>query len=203
MKLRGPHLVALAIMAGIGGWMLTGERIIGGQVDASKPTIAEREAARTNDLFRVRVKEVQPAERFSKLEVRGRTTVDAMISVRAETGGTVEQRNFSKGEVIKPGDVLCVIDKGVRTTNLTQAKAKLAEATEEYAAAEKLVERGFATKTRLRQLKSALDASTAALATAEQDLERTEIRGRPELVAKTSVRFVTCPERGLLIRQTN
>ena len=43
MKLRGSHLVSLAILAAIAGWMYTGDLIIGGQVDPNTKTIAERE----------------------------------------------------------------------------------------------------------------------------------------------------------------
>jgi len=82
MKIRGSHLVALAILAGIGGWMYTGKLIIGGQVDPSKPTIAEREASRANAAFRVRVETVNPAQREKNLLVRGRTKADAVIRDR-------------------------------------------------------------------------------------------------------------------------
>ncbi|MEP4290867.1 MAG: efflux RND transporter periplasmic adaptor subunit, partial [Rhizobiaceae bacterium] len=88
----------------------------------------------------------------------------------------VEQRPISKGQMVKPGDLLCVIDKGVRFTQLDRAKAILIQAEEDYEANKKLVERGFATNTKLRGLKALLDTAKATLATAEQDMKRTEIR---------------------------
>ncbi len=176
MKLRGSHLVSIAILAAISGWMYTGDLIIGGQVDPKTETIAEREAKRTSAAFRVRVEEVQPSKRTEFLSIRGRTSADAMVSVRAETGGTVEQRPVSKGQMVKEGDLLCVIDKGVRATTLTQAKAQLDQAQADYDANEKLVQRGFATKSKLRGLRAALDAAKSAVAIAEQEMKRTEIR---------------------------
>ena len=176
MKLRGSHLVALAILAAIAGWMYTGDLIIGGQVDPDTKTIAERETKRTNEAFRVRVAEVQPSERSEFLSVRGRTSAEAMVSVRAETGGTVENRAVSKGQMVKQGDLLCVIDKGIRATSLTQAKAQFDQAEADYDANAKLVKRGFATKSKLRGLRAALDAAKAAVATAEQEMKRTEVR---------------------------
>ncbi|MEP4293330.1 MAG: hypothetical protein ABJ358_15575, partial [Rhizobiaceae bacterium] len=67
MKLRGSHLVSLAILAGIGGWMLTGELIQGGQPNPNAETIAERQAKLTKAAFRVRVAELQPSERTKTL----------------------------------------------------------------------------------------------------------------------------------------
>lgn len=176
MKLRGSHLVSLAILAGIGGWMVTGKLIQGGQADPNAQTIVEREAKLTNTAFRVRVQELQPSERAETLQLRGRTQADAMVSVRAETGGTLADRPVNKGQYVKAGDLLCVIDKGVRSTNLQQAQAVLKQAEDDFESTEKLVKRGFATKTKLRSLQSALDAAKATVAAAEQDMQRTEIR---------------------------
>ncbi len=177
-KLRGSHLIAAAILAGLGGWMYTGKLIIGGQADsalASKP-IAEREAKRDAVAFKVRVKVLQPQARLAQLLIRGRTQADATITVRAETGGTLKKRVVNKGDQVKPGDLLCVIDQGIRKSNLTQAEARLIQAKEDYQANEDLVKKGFSAKTKLRSLKAALDAATAALDAAKQDLARTEVR---------------------------
>ena len=176
MKLNGSHLVSLAIMAGIGGWMFTGKLNIGGVADPNGETISEREAKRKVEAFRVRVTTLQPTKRQSSLKLRGRTQADKIVSVRAETGGTVEKRPVSKGQSVMAGDLLCVIESGVRGVNLGQAEAQLAQTEEDYSATKKLVRRGFATKSRLRQLKAAYDNAKATIAAAKQDLARTEIR---------------------------
>lgn len=176
MALRGSHLVALAILAAVGGWMFTGDVIRGGQADPDTKTIAEREEERTESVFRVRVEQVQPSQRSETLTIRGRTQADAMVSVRAETGGTVLKRAVSKGQIVKEGDLLCEIDPGVRETSLAQAEALLEQTSEDYAANERLAERGFTTKSQLRALKAAMDSAKAAVATAKQDMQRTEVR---------------------------
>ncbi len=175
-KLRGSHLIALLIAAGVGGWMLQGDVVIGGQSENKAPPIAEREAERSSKAFRVRVVSLQPSERISRLLIRGRTKANAMVSVRAETGGTVEKRAVNKGETIKPGDLLCVIDRGIRETSLAQAKASLTQAQEDFSANQKLIEKGFTTKSKMRGLRSALNAAKASIANAELELKRTEIR---------------------------
>ncbi len=177
-KLKGSHLIAAAICAGIGGWMYAGEVIEGGQsgsADKAVP-IVEREAKRSADLFKVRVKTLQPQERKAQLLIRGRTEADATITVRAETGGTLEKRVVKKGDQVKAGDLLCVLDQGVRKSNLAQAEASLVQAKEDYLANRALVKKGFTTKAKLRAMKSGLDRAVAALEAARQDLARTEIR---------------------------
>ncbi|MEP0943510.1 MAG: efflux RND transporter periplasmic adaptor subunit [Rhizobiaceae bacterium] len=176
MKLRGSHLVSLAILAGIGGWMFTGELIEGGQADPNAETIADRQAKLTNTAFRVRIAELQPSNRTKTLNIRGRTKAESMVSVRAETAGTVESRPVAKGQMVKPGDLLCVIDKGVRQSQLDRARAVLKQAQEDHEANKLLVDRGFATNTKLRNLRALLDTAVAGLATAEQDMQRTEVR---------------------------
>ncbi|MEM1317187.1 MAG: efflux RND transporter periplasmic adaptor subunit [Pseudomonadota bacterium] len=176
MQLRGSHLVSFAILAAIGGWMFTGNLILGGQGDGSAEPIAEREAKRVSEAFRVRVTELQPTERVANLTVRGRTEADATISVRAETGGNVARRPVSKGDRVDVGDVLCIIDQGIRETNLAQAQARLDQAQADFDATNRLVERGFATRSKLRELRAALNAAEASVATAKQDMSRTEIR---------------------------
>lgn len=175
MKLRGSHLVALAILAAVGGWMLTGDLIEGGKGNPDAQSIAEREEKREQTAFRVRVTEIQPTQREAKLEVRGRTEASATVTVRAETGGTVERVSFTKGQRIERGDVLCVLDQGVRASNLAQAEAALEQAQADYDANVQLAERGFATQSKLRSLRAALNAAKAALASAKQEMGRTEV----------------------------
>ncbi|MEM1038927.1 MAG: efflux RND transporter periplasmic adaptor subunit [Pseudomonadota bacterium] len=176
MKVRASQLIALGILAAIGGWMFTGDLVIGGQVDPNAKTIAQREEAEQAAIFRVRVQALQPQERPNLLAVRGRTAANTVVTVRAETGGIVQNRPVEKGQSVKIGDLLCVIDKGVRSTTLAQAQSTLTQAQEDYDANVRLVERGFATRTKLRGLRTALDAAKAAVASAEQEMGRTEIR---------------------------
>jgi len=177
-KLRGSHLIAAAILAALGGWMYTGDLIVGGQSDSaqkSKP-IAEREAKRSSAAFKVRVSTLHPQARHAQLLIRGRTQADATITVRAETGGTLTKRAVKKGDQVKPGDLLCVIDQGIRKSNLAQAEARLHQAKADFDANSKLVTKGFTTKSKLRTMRSALDAAIATLDVAKQDLKRTEVR---------------------------
>ena len=199
MALRGSHLIALAIAGGIGGWMLSGTFMQGGQGpsptqnlagvmarwlenysrhDADAPraaTIAEREAVRDPGAFKVRVAMVEPTQRFDTLMVRGSTEAASKVEVKAETAGTVRERPVNKGAVVKTGDLLCTLDQGTRESGLAQAEAALEQAEADYAANNKLLKRGFTTKSKVRSLKTAVDAARAALENAKQELTRTQV----------------------------
>ena len=175
MPLRGSHLAALFIAAGIAGWMWQGEYMKGGEGSATAETIAEREAKRDASRFKVRTAVVQPTERFDTLLVRGRTEAFSRVSVKSETAGTLRERKVAKGDTVAAGDLLCVIDPGTRGSSLRQAEAALEQAQADYDANAKLLKRGFTTRSRVRALKTALDAAQAALDQAKQEVGRTEI----------------------------
>ena len=201
MALRGSHLIALAIAGGIAGWMWSGTFIQGGQgrkdvtrdlagtlaewlEDYSRApevkedtgaTIAEREADRNTGAFRVRVASVQPVERFETLALRGRTEAVSKVEVKTETAGTVRVRPVTKGDVVAAGDLLCEIDLGTRNSGLAQAQAQLEQAQADYDANRRLLQRGFTTRSRVRALKTALDAAKAAVENAQQEMTRTRV----------------------------
>lgn len=176
--IRGTHVLAAAIAAGIGAWMLTGDITIGGAAANGQeaPAIADREAERDAAIFKVRFVPLQEEERSEIVRVRGRTVADAIVSVRAETAGILAERLVDKGEKVSEGDPVCRIDKADREARLAQATAQLLSAEAEYESALQLREKGFTPQNRVTALKSALDAARAGLAAARQELDRTEIR---------------------------
>lgn len=178
-RIRASHIVALAITVGIAGWMATGGIEIGGKKengDSAAPPIAAREEERSAELFKVRFVPLLPETREEALLVRGRTEADATIPIRAETGGILKQRFFEKGEPVKPGDVVCEIDKAWREAKVAQAQAKLAQAESDYESNAALSNKGFSSDAQLRQMKAALEAARAVLAEEKTDLERTRVR---------------------------
>jgi len=177
-RIKGSHIIALAITAGIAGWMYTGKIVVGGQSgeENSAVTIADREAKRLTEVFKVRYVTLQPQMRVEQISMRGRTKADAIVTIRSEVSGIVEKRLVSKGDKVNKGDLICVVERGVRQEQLAQAEAQLAQADGDYQANAKLVKKGFASKTKLNQLKFGLDAAKAAVAKAKWDLGRTEVR---------------------------
>lgn len=188
-RVRASHLVALAITAGIAGWMYTGEIIVGGQSadNSDKQPIAEREAENSSELFKVRYVTLQPEQRVEIVSVRGRTKANATISVRSESAGIVEKRLVNKGDRVNKGDLVCVVQQGVRTEQLAQAKALLEQARADFQANESLAKQGFAAETRVKQLKAAFDAAKASLAQAEWNLNKTEVRANADGIVQDPI----------------
>ena len=188
-KIRGSHLIAAAVTIGIAAWMLNGEVEIGGTSEASDaaPTIAQREDQSSTELFRVSYIPLQYEERKQTVPVRGRTKADSIVSVRAETTGIVKERLVKKGERVESGQLVCVLDRGSREASLAQAEAQLAQAGGDYDANKKLAKKGFASKTKMRQMEAALEAAEAAVAQAKLELSRTEIRANADGVVQAPV----------------
>jgi membrane fusion protein, multidrug efflux system len=175
MRIRISYVMALAIAAGVSWYMLTGEMVVGGQPNADLPAIAERQAA-DDALVAVQVELHRAAERISALEIRGRTEADALVEVRAQTAGTVEERLVAKGQQVEPGALLCVIERGAREARLAQAQAQLKQAETDLEAKLALAERGHLPRNQIPALEATADAARAAVADAELELSRTEVR---------------------------
>jgi membrane fusion protein, multidrug efflux system len=185
-KIKGSHIIAFAITVGIAGWMAAGEIVIGGQNSdgtAAAP-IAEREASRTTAKFKVRYVPLQQEQREEQLVVRGRTEADAIVPIRAETGGILKTRHVNKGDRVEKGELVCEIEAGSRQANVAQAEAQLIRAQSEYESNTKLNERGFSSRATLNEMKAALEAARAVLAEAKLELARTKVHANASGIAQ-------------------
>ncbi len=175
-RIKGSHITALIIAGAIVGWMATGNIVVGGQANSANatPPPAERNG-KDEALFKVRYITVNPEIRPDTILVRGRTQADSIVSVRAETRGTLEKRLVSKGDRVKAGDLVCQLDRGVRETGINRATAALDQAVFDYEGAVELQKKGYSANTRVVALKAAMDGASAALAEAKLELSRTDI----------------------------
>lgn len=174
--LKGSHIVAMLIAGGVIGWMLQGNIIVGGQENSENatPPPAERASAATA-LQQVRFVSINPQERAQALSLRGRTEATAVVQIRSETNGVVEQRYVNKGDTVKEGDLLCSLEAGVRQSAIQQALASLEQSETDFQANEELKKQGYATNSRLLALQTARDAAKAQLEQAEREMEKTKI----------------------------
>jgi len=188
-RIKGSHIIAIALAGGLGVWMATGELRMGGESDpaAAPPVIADREAERGSDLFKVRHVPLMAQPRSETILVRGRTMADAVVTVRAETAGVLEKRLVSKGDTVKTGDLVCVIERGAREAQLAQALAQLAQAETEYNANNELKKKGFASTNRLTALKASVDAAKASVAAAQTEFDRTEVHANASGVVQDPI----------------
>ena len=178
-KIKGSHIIAVLITAGIGAWMYNGELNIGGQSGgqaSSVPTISERSVEDNDKLFRVSYVPLIAEKRAEAIPVRGRTRANAIITIRSEISGILEKRHVSKGQFIKEGDLLCTIETGARKASVASAKAQLAQAEGEYDSNKELAKKGFASQTKMRQMQFEVDSAKSQVLQAELELNRTLIR---------------------------
>ncbi|WP_075220846.1 efflux RND transporter periplasmic adaptor subunit [Acuticoccus yangtzensis] len=174
--MNGRYLLAGVMAAGIAAWMASGTLVVSGTAEEAnpRPPAARQEAA--TGTFSVRTRTITAEERSRSLTMRGRTRADALVSVAAETTARIASRPVDRGTRVAEGDVLCALDEGVREAQLARAKAEAERAQLDYDAASKLQGRGFESETRVAATKAALDAASAAVAEAEEELSRAVIR---------------------------
>lgn len=131
----------------------------------------------------------------SAVVLRGETRALRQVEVRAETSAVVVSEPLRKGAMVKQGDVLCRLDTGTREADLAQARAALSEAKARVPesrarleeanarlkealinnnAAERLIEGGYASETRLATTRATVSAAQAAIRSAESGLEATD-----------------------------
>ncbi|MGH1351958.1 MAG: efflux RND transporter periplasmic adaptor subunit [Methyloligellaceae bacterium] len=174
-----PYIWAILFALAIGGWMLSKTVIntIAGSADVEdKKEVKGNGALDKKKLFHVEIQTFTSRQRRANLIIRGRTEVDARVSVKAETAGVVEEVPMQKGKWVKTGDLLCRLQTGDRNAALLQAKAKLAEAEADYSANIALAKKGHTAQLKVTSVKAQLDAARAELKKAQLNLERTMIR---------------------------
>lgn len=188
-KISGSVILALILAGGVGFWMITGDISRGGQTDSSnevKP-IVEREAEKDTELFKVRFTTVQSSVRQEEVVVRGRTKANAIVTVRSETSGILEKRLVSKGQKVKAGDLLCVLDEGTRKAALSEAKTRLLQAETDYNSGLKLKKKGFTANNRLTQLKTTFDSAKSGYAATKLELSRIEIKANADGIVQDPI----------------
>jgi len=161
----------------------------------------------------------------SAVVMRGQTSANREVAVRAETSAIVISEPLRKGSYVEKGDLLCRLDPGTREASLAEARARLNEAKSRVPesqarleeanarlkearindnAAAKLREGGYASETRVAAAAAAVQSAEAGVASAQSGLETAQsgIEGAAAAVAgaKREIERLTisAPFEGLL-----
>lgn len=128
-------------------------------------------------VVRSRATEVQDA-----VLARGRTEAARQVEVRSETSGRVVSEPLRRGAFVTEGQELCRLDPGARAAQAAEARARLAEARarlvqaeNDYEAAIRLTEGGFASETRRIATAAALESARAGIQAAEAGIAAIEV----------------------------
>jgi len=132
-----------------------------------------------------------PAVEFTKVAMQEVATVFEFVArtrakedaqIRARITGTILERNFEEGQVVKEGDLLFRIDPRPYESAVNSARARIDQARAAVQVAERnytrglqLVDDGYISKAEMDKLLGERDSSKAALADAEAALEKARI----------------------------
>ena len=111
----------------------------------------------------------------NRVVLRGRTEADRQVTVMAEISGLVVSQPRPKGSFVEEGELICEIAPGTRYADLTEAKARRAEAQISNTAAERLSKGGYTSETQAVAARAALESAEAAVARAETEIARLRI----------------------------
>lgn len=166
---------------------------------------AEDTAPETTDVRVVAIHSTSSAI-GSAVILRGQTEADRQVEVRAETSAQVLSNPLPRGSSVEAEQILCELEPGTRIAALAETKARLLEAKarvpetqarldEAYArlaeaqinnnAAQKLIEGGYASETRVATTKASVRSAEASVQAAMAGLQSTEagIQGAEAAVA--------------------
>ncbi len=201
MKFITSYGVAFVLILLVGGWLVTGTFIQGGNGpgEGEKSIIGmfagDDKKAATNDepaagetatkekekevsLQSVRLRLFTAQQMPIEVPLRGRTKANATISISAETSGRIEEVHVVKGQSVNAGDLICTLDSGVRETqvkqanaSLAQAKASLSQAQADFETNKNLREKGLSSANSGRSFEVQLQVAKSSLAGAQASLE--------------------------------
>lgn len=175
MKIKTSWVVAVGIAVAASAWILSG--MIGGgdaeTAEAVAPAAQATQAAKAPT--RVRTQLLQAGDMQKTLSVFGRTQPSRDVTVRAETGGRVEEMAVAKGQRVKKGDLLVRLAMNDRDARRREAAALVAQRQLEFEQSRKLARSDFASRTRVAQAQAELDKARAALARVEDEIDNVTI----------------------------
>ncbi len=172
--MKGSRITALGLVAASALWIASGHLL-------PRETAESSAAIRANDnpekkLFRVAVATATVEPHSRKLMLSGRTEADRKVTVTARTGGVLTELKVKRGSVVKEGDIIAILSDEARESQVVQAKSLVTQRQTELEAKRKLILTGAMPKLDLVNLEAALEASKAALAAAQAELERGVVR---------------------------
>lgn len=127
-------------------------------------------------LTHVRVEDLVAQPHRVYFTIRGITTANHKVILRAETDGPVEKIFADRGKVVKKGEPILKLFLKDRSAKLLEAEAKAASKQIEYNAALTLSEKGFTPKISLAQAKARLEESKAQLLAIKTSIADTVIK---------------------------
>ncbi|EGQ8085774.1 efflux RND transporter periplasmic adaptor subunit [Vibrio vulnificus] len=166
--IQRPWLVSVAIIVILAIWLSVG----GTNAQESAPEKASQDiplASVVTQTF-----DAKPTSR--SLELYGRTAPNRQARLGAEIAGKIIRLEVDKGQFVRKGQVIVLIDKRDLDYRLQRAKAMLEVKQKEFKAAQSLKSRGLQGEVAFATAEAALVDAKANLSNVETELSNTEVR---------------------------
>lgn len=128
----------------------------------------------------VSVVAVVPRDVPETFEFPGEVAPYRRIEVRSRVEGVIEQRPFTEGAIVKPGDLLYRLDKVKYEAALRSARARLENAKQSLDRVVPLLAQQVVAQQDVDNARAEHDAAQAAYDQAKKDLDDTDVRARIE-----------------------
>jgi len=152
-------------------WMLSGQ--LGSddaENDGESTTAAVTKEEKQAPKMKVQIQELKASSIDREVIVQGQLEPAKVLTLRAETSGTIKVLNFNKGQRIRGGQTLARLSEGNRAADVAVAKAYQIEANNEYQATRKLSNQGLQSKLSLESARAKRESATAQVKAAELEL---------------------------------
>lgn len=171
------RLVALALVLGAILWFAMGQFGGGHETTAAAPhgegAPAEAPAV---PLQKVAVTTATPEQHSQTVVLSCVTEADRRASAVARGAGVLIDLRVSRGDRVRAGDVVALISDEGRAAALGQAQAALDQALLEYESRKVLVDRGDVPRNTLAALESAVAGARSAVASAQAEADRSNVK---------------------------
>ncbi|AKH99827.1 RND family efflux transporter, MFP subunit [Hoeflea sp. IMCC20628] len=170
-------VAAFVVLAVSAAWVLTGEFSSIGSAAQDSPDKAseasEPAAAETQKVLRtVAVMEPNFIQHNRIIRISGVTAPDKRTTLATRSAGILGELKVEKGDKIRTGDVVLVLDGAEKQSVVDTAKALLDQRQKEADNIERLVKNGISPSTQSDSARSALASARSQLEAAQADVDR-------------------------------
>jgi len=162
-------LSAVAIVAGLSGWMLSG---VASQAEEA-PSAAEAPEAQPRMKVEVMSSYAHPVQRT--VSVQGQVEALRSVQIKAEVDGRVSAVPVAEGTRIRSGALLVRLAEDYRPAQLQEAKARLKQRESDLKASMRLRKRGLQAENQIVADQAEVEAARAQLAQIQYQLTHTRI----------------------------
>ncbi|OUS04963.1 hypothetical protein A9Q96_12715 [Rhodobacterales bacterium 52_120_T64] len=171
-----PILVSIAVAIAIYFFVMERDLLKSFSANAEVEVATVEETLERSDSVSVVAQHSIEQDVQSGIILRGRTEAARRVDVRAQTSSLVISEPLRKGTLVEQDQLLCSLDAGIRSAQLAEAKARLADADISATNAADLAERGFGPETAVVSKQAGLRAAQSGVMQIEQEITRLEIR---------------------------